>query len=59
MNLYRRSIDVILGNQADSGAYIASPAFPQYAFCWLRDGSFIGYAMDRVGEHQSSRAFLR
>ena len=58
MNLYRRSIDIILQNQADSGAYIASPAFPQYAFSWLRDGSFIAHAMDRVGEHQSSRAFL-
>jgi GH15 family glucan-1,4-alpha-glucosidase len=58
MDLYGRSIDIILQNQADSGAYVASPVFPQYAYCWLRDGSFIGYAMDRVGEHQSSRAFL-
>ncbi len=58
MDLNSRSIDIILQNQADSGAYVASPAFPQYAYCWLRDGSFIGYAMDRVGEHQSSRAFL-
>jgi GH15 family glucan-1,4-alpha-glucosidase len=59
MDLYRHSIEVILQNQAASGAYIASPAFPQYAFCWLRDGGFIGYAMDRAGEHGSSRAFLR
>jgi len=58
MELYRRSIDIILQNQAVSGAYIASPSFPPYAFCWLRDGSFIAYAMDRVGEHQSSLAFL-
>ena len=58
MDLFGRSIDVILHNQAESGAYIASPAFPVYAYCWLRDGSFIGYAMDRVGQHQSSRAFL-
>jgi len=57
-NLHRKSIDVILENQAESGAYIASPAFPQYAYCWLRDGSFIAYSMDRVGEHESARAFF-
>jgi GH15 family glucan-1,4-alpha-glucosidase len=59
MDLYRRSIQVILQNQADSGAYIASPNFPSYAYCWLRDGSFIAHAMDRVGEHSSARAFFQ
>lgn len=59
MNLYQHSIRVILQNQADSGAFVASPNFPSYAYCWLRDGSFIAHAMDRVGEHSSARAFLR
>jgi len=59
MDLYTRSIQVILGHQADSGAYIASPNFPSYAYCWLRDGSFIAHAMDRVGEHGSARAFFQ
>ena len=59
MDLYRQSIGVILQNQAESGAYVASPAFPSYAYCWLRDGSFIAHAMDRVGEHTSARAFFR
>ena len=59
MDLYHRSIQVILQNQADSGAYIASPNFPSYAYCWLRDGSFIAHAMDRVGEHSSARAFFQ
>lgn len=59
MNLYRRSIEVILQNQAGSGAYIASPNFPSYAYCWLRDGSFIAHAMDRAGEHESARVFFR
>jgi GH15 family glucan-1,4-alpha-glucosidase len=58
-DLYRRSIDIILHNQSELGAYIASPSFPEYAYCWLRDGSFIAYAMDRVGEHTSARAFFR
>lgn len=58
-DLYQHSIDVILRCQAPSGAYVASPNFDSYAYCWLRDGSFTAHAMDRVGEHESARAFLR
>jgi GH15 family glucan-1,4-alpha-glucosidase len=58
-DLYRQSIDIVLRNQSKSGAYVASPSFPEYAYCWLRDGSFTAYAMDRVGEHGSARAFFR
>lgn len=56
-NLAQRSIDVILQNQAASGAYIASPNFPNYRFCWFRDGSFTAYAMDLIGEHSSAARF--
>jgi GH15 family glucan-1,4-alpha-glucosidase len=59
MDYYHRSIEVILQNQHSSGAYVASPAFSNYHYCWLRDGSFIAYSMDRVGEHQSAEAFFR
>lgn len=59
MDLYKNSVKIILENQSDSGAYIASPNFPTYAYCWLRDGSFISYSMDIVGEHGSARAFLK
>lgn len=59
MDLSRRSIETILENQADSGAYVASPSFAVYRHCWLRDGSFTAHAMDRVGEHESARAFFR
>jgi GH15 family glucan-1,4-alpha-glucosidase len=59
MDLYRHSIEVILQNQHPGGAYVASPHYSNYQYCWLRDGSFIAYAMDRVGEHQSAEAFLR
>lgn len=52
-----RDIQYIRHYQQASGAYPASPTFSQYPFCWLRDGSFTAYAMDRVGISASSRAF--
>lgn len=57
IDLVRHSINVIRENQAASGAYIASPNFAVYTYCWLRDGAFIAYAMDLVGEHESARRF--
>ncbi|NMC85445.1 MAG: glycoside hydrolase family 15 protein [Anaerolineaceae bacterium] len=59
MDLYHRSIDIIKENQAASGAYVASPSFPTYHYCWLRDGSYIAYAMDTAGEHDSAERFFR
>lgn len=55
--LYQRSIEIIKKNQDKAGSYIASPNFEVYAYCWLRDGSYIAVSMDTVGEHDSSRAF--
>lgn len=55
--LVERSIRIIRQNQHPSGAYVASPAFPNYAYCWLRDGTFTAYAMDLFGEHGSARAY--
>lgn len=57
MDLYERSIEIILENQAGSGAYLASPSFPTYRYSWFRDGAYIAYAMDLVGECDSSRRF--
>jgi GH15 family glucan-1,4-alpha-glucosidase len=54
---FRQSIDLILKYQSDTGAYPACPTFPTYDYCWFRDGSYIAYAMDRVGEHCSSARF--
>ncbi len=56
--LFDRSVALILEHQATSGAYPAGPTFSQYNYSWLRDGSFIAYAMDRVGEHASAARFL-
>ena len=56
-DLYQRSIDIILENQSPGGGYIASPNFPTYHYCWFRDGSFIAYAMDLAGQHESAHRF--
>lgn len=53
----QESIDAILRNQSANGAIIASPDFAQYNFCWLRDGSFSAFALDRAGEHEASSRF--
>lgn len=57
--LIQRSIQIITQNQDGSGAYVASPNFPEYRFSWLRDGSFIGYAMLLCGKTDSAERFLR
>lgn len=59
MDLFRASVEVLLSNQASSGAFPACPSFPTYRYSWLRDGSFIAYALDRVGEHAAARRFHR
>jgi isomaltose glucohydrolase len=57
--LATRSVEIILAGQAASGAYAASPTFPQYRdFCWFRDGAFIAEAMSRVGEIESAERFF-
>ncbi|MGD0693139.1 MAG: glycoside hydrolase family 15 protein [Acidimicrobiales bacterium] len=53
----QESIDAILRNQSTSGAIVASPDFAQYQFCWLRDGSFSAFALDRAGEHEASARY--
>ncbi len=54
-----RSIEIILANQSPSGAYIASPNFESYRYCWLRDGSFTAHAMDQWGQTTSSAQYFR
>jgi GH15 family glucan-1,4-alpha-glucosidase len=55
----RKSVEIIRANQAGTGAFVASPAFVSYRCCWLRDGTFAAYALDRAGEHESARRFYR
>ena len=58
-SLYNQSIQIIKDGQSRSGAYVACPNFPTYQYSWLRDGSFIAYAMDIAGEYDSAAAFFR
>jgi GH15 family glucan-1,4-alpha-glucosidase len=58
MDLLSNSIKVIQKNQHPSGAFIASPSFPTYHYCWLRDGSFIAHAMDVAGEFESAERYF-
>ena len=51
------SVESILAQQTAGGAFPASPDFSQYRYCWLRDSSFIAYALDRVGEHGAARRY--
>ena len=52
-----RSVAVLRDGQSESGAFVASPTFSQYGFCWLRDGSFCALALDRVGHRSNADAF--
>ena len=58
MNQYQRSIQVLLDSQADSGALIASAAFPSYQYSWFRDSGFIAYALCRVGHAENARRYF-
>jgi GH15 family glucan-1,4-alpha-glucosidase len=57
VNLVETSIIIIQKFQSESGAYVASPNFPTYNYCWFRDGAFTAYAMDLYGQTESSRRF--
>ncbi|MFC4768493.1 glycoside hydrolase family 15 protein [Effusibacillus consociatus] len=57
--LYQHSIELILRTQAPNGAFPASPNFSAYRYCWLRDGTFIAYALDKAGEHEAVGRFYR
>lgn len=59
MTLREQSIEVILEGQAPSGAFVASPDFAPYRYCWLRDGTFCAYALDLCGEHDAAEQFYR
>jgi GH15 family glucan-1,4-alpha-glucosidase len=51
------SLRVIRSGQTASGAYLASPTFPTYQYCWFRDGAFIAHAMCVSGDDESAQSF--
>lgn len=50
-------VRIILEHQHPGGAYVASPDYSQYPYCWLRDGAFIAHAIDRAGKTDSADRF--
>src|SRR5690242_18579339 len=55
--LVNRSFAIIEAGQSASGAFIASPNFPNYRYCWFRDGTFIAHSMDLWQKHTSAERF--
>ncbi len=53
------SIRSMLEHQVSSGAFIAAKEFPPYHYSWLRDGSFIAFALDLAGEREAAERFHR
>jgi len=53
------SVASILRHQERNGAIVASRDFATYHYCWLRDGSFIAFALDRAGEHDAAGRYHR
>ena len=53
------SIRSMLDHQVSSGAFIAAREFPPYHYSWLRDGSFIAFALDLAGERAAAERFHR
>jgi len=58
-SLLSLSTESLLAHQVASGAFVASHDFAPYNYCWLRDGSFIAYALDRAGERYAAESFHR
>lgn len=56
-DLHTPDVELILANQAPGGAYVASPTFAEYRYCWFRDGAYTAYSMDLLGEHESASRF--
>ena len=55
--LVDRSFALIEAGQSASGAIIASPNFPNYRYCWFRDGTFIAHSMDLWKKYESAERF--
>ena len=53
------SVKSMLSHQVASGAFFASMDFAPYRYCWLRDGSFTAFALDRAGEQEAAEKFHR
>lgn len=55
--LLEKSIRFILENQSACGSFPASPSFPQFRYCWIRDGLYTAHGALVAGHPESARAF--
>lgn len=55
--LFKKSIEILEKYQSPSGAFIASPNFKVYRYCWFGDGAYASYAPDLVGNHTNAERF--
>lgn len=58
MSVVKHSIEILKSNQAETGAFVASPTFEPYQYCWFRDGAYTAYALDLWGESESAGRFF-
>ncbi|MCG0277079.1 MAG: glycoside hydrolase family 15 protein [Thermanaeromonas sp.] len=56
-DLLRKSTEILKKYQARTGAFPAAPYFPPYRYVWLRDGTFVAWALDWVGEREAAGSF--
>lgn len=56
--LKAHSLALIVRSQSTNGAFVASPSYETYRFCWLRDGAFIAHAASLGGAAQSAEQFF-
>jgi len=57
--LRKVSISLIRENQAETGAFIASPSFSQYSYSWLRDGTYIAYSLLLKGYDKEVESYIK
>jgi GH15 family glucan-1,4-alpha-glucosidase len=56
-DLIDASLAVLRAGQGKTGAFIASPHFSVYRYCWFRDGTFIAHALDLWEDHEAAHRF--
>lgn len=57
--MVRRSLEIIIENQHETGAFPAALDYAAYDYSWIRDGAFIAHALDRFGFHEPAKRFHR
>jgi len=56
-DLVQASLRLLTEGQTASGAFLACANFPNYQYCWFRDGTFVAHALDLWGQHDAARRF--